>query len=701
MGWADLHHTYGNQAVLRTLRSRLTPGAVGGLSRRQAIIQNQGVSPRLQTKLTVNTPGDQYEQEADRVAEQVMRMPAPNPPGSPATASAAPVLQRECACGGSGGGSGQCPECAKKELQRSAFGPAATHEVPPVVDVVVREPGLPLDTSTRAFFESRFGEDFTHVRLHHDALANRAAASVDALAFAVGNHVAFAEGAYSPATKSGRRLLAHELIHVLQQRPTDDGSANPLGQGKLGQAPVGPVKLQRQSPPGPSPARKDLLPGSLGEFDEYDQRRFRESVLDGQGLTGNRENDTAVLAERFLCDRFPWTDFDHDPLFCLDSAVTRGRPVFSKYKSAVIEPEYDKTKRCIAPPAAGSNTFFGKPIPPQSSKTLRSKLLEAEARAKFTMCLNGQVPFHLDRDITTYPDHSPGEDKAVDIDVEGQPYIMHETQWVPKLDAHGNKVMEDVVKDGKVVTDKAGNVVKKVVKIPVPETEIDDEVRKVYHRIAFWAHYRQSIIPEGITSVSVPPGGSTMERRWKNPNTAQTESISTGQLYELLQQESTGMKDYFRLLVLPEQDLTIAVDAFNALILDVDKSATATKRELPTDTSAPSIGAFKRRIADDYRLVGGSPEQLKDFAGALIANASLDPAPLPRDQRSGDRPFEKGSPAGSGGATQNRRPELGFITLPKEIVVALTEVGLTWGAIDFGGSSGDVMHFDCRKISGC
>ena len=47
------------------------------------------------------------------------------------------------------------------------------------------------------------------------------------------------------------------------------------------------------------------------------------------------------------------------------------------------------------------------------------------------------------------------------------------------------------------------------------------------------------------------------------------------------------------------------------------------------------------------------------------------------------------------------RPKLGFISLPKEVVVALTDVGLVWGAIDFGSESGDVMHFDCRNIPGC
>src|ERR1019366_159749 len=109
--WAGLHRAYGNQAVLRALQSGMTLGAVGGSVQRQPLVRNQGVSPRLQTKLTINTPGDQYEQEADRVAEQVMRMPDPTVTAS----SSAAVLHRKCACGGSAGAGGTCSECAKWE----------------------------------------------------------------------------------------------------------------------------------------------------------------------------------------------------------------------------------------------------------------------------------------------------------------------------------------------------------------------------------------------------------------------------------------------------------------------------------------------------------------------------------------------------------------------------------------------------------
>ncbi len=583
MDWADLHHTYGNQAVLRTLRSRLAPTAVGALAHRQTFVQDQGVTPRLQSKLAINTPGDQYEQEADRVAELVMRMPDPNMAGSPATASTAPVLQRKCASGGSGRGSGQCPECAKRN---SSVQPLAPQQ---------RTGCRRLSTTSS---ESLFGEDFTHVRLHHDGLAAQAATSVDALAFAVDHHIAFAEWAYSPATISGRRLLAHELTHVLQQRRTDDSSANPLGQGPLGQAPVGPVKLQRQSPPGPSQSGKELLPGSLGKFDEYDRRRFHESVLDGQGLTGNRGNDTALLAERFICDNF-FTVTDPDPLFCLDSAVTRGRPVFSKYKAEVIEPEYDKIlPSCIAiPRQPPSNTFFGQAIPGVSSPTLRSKLLEAQSKAMSAMCLNGQDPnaYRLNRTIITYGAHSPGEAKAVDINLLGQPYIMHEWHSIPKMGPDGKPLVGN---DGKPLMES------------VPETDIDREVGPVYNRIAFWSNYRKSIIPGGITSVT--QGSSSGGRKWTNPKTGK-EPITTAKLYDMLKQESTGMYGYFNLLLKTDSDLTNEVLAF--ISLNTDQGSTLTGLGLLIDVESSSVQAFRKRIANDYRLLGGSYAQLEAFAG--------------------------------------------------------------------------------------
>jgi hypothetical protein len=90
-------------------------------------------------------------------------------------------------------------------------------EAPPVVNEVLREQGRPLDPTTRAFFESRFGHDFSRVRIHADSIAASAAQSVCANAFTLGSDVVFGAGCYEPKSETGQHLLAHELAHVVQQ----------------------------------------------------------------------------------------------------------------------------------------------------------------------------------------------------------------------------------------------------------------------------------------------------------------------------------------------------------------------------------------------------------------------------------------------------------------------------------------------------
>jgi len=127
------------------------------------------------------------------------------------------LLQRKCACGGSPGIDGECVECREKRLslQRRATNPAV--EVPPIVYDVLSSPGQPLDARTREFMEPRFGHDFSQVRVHTDVLAAESTRVVKALAYTVGRDVVSGAGQYAPATSGGRRLLAHELTHVVQQ----------------------------------------------------------------------------------------------------------------------------------------------------------------------------------------------------------------------------------------------------------------------------------------------------------------------------------------------------------------------------------------------------------------------------------------------------------------------------------------------------
>jgi len=113
----------------------------------------------------------------------------------------------------------KCNGCREKEkiLQRSAVD-SAPDTVPPIVHEVLRSPGKPLDASTQAVMEPRFGHDFSHVRVHTDAKAAESARAVNALAYTVGQDIVFLGGQYLPNTIAGQGLVAHELAHVVQQK---------------------------------------------------------------------------------------------------------------------------------------------------------------------------------------------------------------------------------------------------------------------------------------------------------------------------------------------------------------------------------------------------------------------------------------------------------------------------------------------------
>lgn len=170
---------------------------------------------RIQPKLKINTPGDKYEQEADQVAEQVMQMPEPLVQRKPQWRISYPfhqtTLQRKC------------EECAKEEeketLQAKSEGNMGGM-VPPFIAQQIQSSlgnGQMMDMGTRSFMETRFGTDFSGVRIHTDNNAALFNQRLQANAFTLGNDIYFNQGQYSPGSGDGRRLLAHELVHTVQQ----------------------------------------------------------------------------------------------------------------------------------------------------------------------------------------------------------------------------------------------------------------------------------------------------------------------------------------------------------------------------------------------------------------------------------------------------------------------------------------------------
>lgn len=159
-----------------------------------------GVPANVYPKLAVSTPGSSAEREADLVAERITRDPTP---------------QSECACGGE---CGSCQQRSAEKIQRKASSPLMS--LPLDVNAGIRDLagyGRPMTSDERVAFEPRFGFDFSQVRLHDNATAARLADRIHARAFTVGRDIAFASGELAPGTDKGRRLLAHELTHVVQQ----------------------------------------------------------------------------------------------------------------------------------------------------------------------------------------------------------------------------------------------------------------------------------------------------------------------------------------------------------------------------------------------------------------------------------------------------------------------------------------------------
>ena len=165
------------------------------LIQRKASCACGGGCPACQSKnsgLKVSQPNDTAEIEADRIADQVMRMPVSGPPDPSSTEN--------------------------QILKKGTATDPVSFATPIVSDVIGSSSGRSMDKSTRSFMETRFNHDFSEVRIHDNQRASESARSIDALAYTFGNNIVFRSGQYDTNSYSGRNLLAHELTHVVQQR---------------------------------------------------------------------------------------------------------------------------------------------------------------------------------------------------------------------------------------------------------------------------------------------------------------------------------------------------------------------------------------------------------------------------------------------------------------------------------------------------
>jgi Domain of unknown function (DUF4157) len=199
---------------------------------RERVLQ-QMKAERLQreAQTKASQTGDKQEEEADRVADHVMRQPEDVAESEIVGPEISRVAKRD----------------DEMDMQRQAQEEAVQESIPGAVTASlqrVRErPGEALPQSERAFFETRFQRDFSRVRIHSGPEAEKAAESVQAKAFTLGRDIVFGRGQYQPGTHEGRRLLAHELTHTVQQgetqqrvqrqrQPDDLSSARILGPGQ-------------------------------------------------------------------------------------------------------------------------------------------------------------------------------------------------------------------------------------------------------------------------------------------------------------------------------------------------------------------------------------------------------------------------------------------------------------------------------------
>jgi hypothetical protein len=206
-----------------------------------------------QAKLMIGQPNDQYEQEADRMASEIAGMSSSQiEPGSgegqPGTCDSdrftAGVTAQIPLGDWAGSPGGADPQAQSEEDQKDigggGFGLTPQDEAQ---FQAMRGHGQPLAAAERAFMEPRFGHSFSQVRVHNDAKANELAWGVGARAFTVGQDVVFREGEYSPGSADGRRLLAHELTHVLQQSPSGPQSKQSLAEPRVQRYLIGPPEF--------------------------------------------------------------------------------------------------------------------------------------------------------------------------------------------------------------------------------------------------------------------------------------------------------------------------------------------------------------------------------------------------------------------------------------------------------------------------
>ena len=281
-----------------TSLARQVDCACGGICPRCTVAPSRSLL--VQPRLRFGAPNDKCEQEADRVADRVMRMPEPTVQ-SVAGIDAAPANKEE----------------REQEELLQARTTGGVPDVPASVQTQIdsmRGGGQPLPEASRQFFETHFGHDFSQVRIHTDSQATDSARTINAVAYTVGSDIAFAAGQYSPDTQQGKSLLAHELSHVVQQ---STGSVSEVVQRKPDKGWVGVEVVETNGTP---------IKGAQVELFKPDTNTSHTARTDANGLASLQVEEGDYILSVHVPDSDCYSEYV-DPFFIVRGNTTEGTTI--------------------------------------------------------------------------------------------------------------------------------------------------------------------------------------------------------------------------------------------------------------------------------------------------------------------------------------------------------------------------------------
>ncbi|HWB25902.1 MAG TPA: DUF4157 domain-containing protein [Chitinophagaceae bacterium] len=712
-------------------------------------------APFFQPKLSVNTPGDIYEQEADAMADKVMRM-ADSPFNHDVFFKPANnIVHRKCRA---------CEE-EEQQVQRKESGAEETQGADHLDSYVssLGASGQPMPENSRKFFEPKFGRDFSNVRLHTDSAAAKSAQSINALAYTAGNNIVFNTGQYSPGSSTGQRLIAHELTHVVQQT------------GMLQRKQDISFELEKTATRGSSPREKvknwmqdNLQLIQVAESKWNVDKRAIAGAIAWEALENVLPFSIRAVGpgkvhvkEKWYEEGNPVSKQVEDRGYLYKQTVDDRANILSttvgsiNYIGAILKAFTD-----IAA-TAGYNikcdpailcTFYNGFDLPKAEALFKTKKYPAPLKAspdKMGHWVENNIPY-LEECVGTggichpgdYPTPQQGDAKPANVAAKSasagnaaayttagskSSMVMRQTRALPVLHhAPAGLISRDDPKPAAKVdkwdkiaqdlfgkTDYAAYVTdlgknsgtffgmalpnchqKMIDKFAVVEADLKKTQPAGYKppKISDTFRYHKSMHGWGMAVdfdvlknpyVLNEASDVTLNKQLPEvydriadfmlgkPKSA-VNKIKSGRsafggkvdnVYDQLKEESDAMQQYFAFLDKTDDELT-------KFITDV-----WVPKHIGPPQDAPTI---RKIIIDDYKKLGGK-----------IGSDPKMPAP-----KGEDRPF---APTSGGGAGD---PKTGFLNLDKPFVMAMTNAGFAWGAIDIPGQSGDIQHFDMRKDGG-